>query len=375
MMKLPFDEGAMRAFGALIVRLQKGGDLTREETRDAYVQIFKNQQPELQQGAFIGAHKAKGGTADELVGLTDAHYVEWSAHFPFEVAAPEPHLGILGTGMDTLKSINVSSAASVVAAACGAYVHKVGAPGMTGPSGSADAFMLWGVDPFGPLEQQVKSVEACRLGFTSPITPHLRGMGLGRVLKQLRCGTVIHYAGPMDRHSGEMHKIIGVATPDLVDMFTQAMKGFGYTRGLVPCGGATQDPTRHMDEFSTVGPTEVGELKADGTIERYTLTPADLGVEAATIADIAAEPSREANARAGALTLAGKGRKAHTDLVAVNAGACLYVLDKVGSIAEGTALAQAAIADGRAIEQLRALIRTQNAEPEAGLAKLEALLA
>ncbi|MCA9548306.1 MAG: hypothetical protein KC613_28075 [Myxococcales bacterium] len=370
-MELPFDEQALRAFGAYIVRLQHGGHLTRAEAREVYNTIFRNGQPDLQQGALIGAHAARPITPDELAGITEAHHDEWSAHFPHEVHAPEPHLGIVGVGMDSLKSFNISSCAAVVAAACGAYVHKVGAPGMTGVSGSADAFLMWGVDPFGPLEQQVKAVETTRLGFTSPISPRLRAMGIGRVLMQLRCKTALHFAGPMDNHTGERHKIIGVPFPPAIDMVVQAMKEFGYARALVPCGGSAAEPGKFMDEFSTIGATEVGELKADGTIERYAVQPEDLGVTPATFADIATADTKEGNARLGAMTMAGKGTAAHTDLVAVNAGACLYVLDKVSSYAEGTERAREAMRSGAAIAQLRATIDAQNEDPAKGHATLD----
>ncbi len=373
-MQLPFDEASLRAFGSFIVRLQHGQDLSRAEAREAYTAIFRNEQPDLQQGALIGAHAAKHITPEELVGVTEAHHEEWAAHFPYTVSAPEPHLGIVGVGMDSLKSVNVSSCAAVVAAACGAYVHKVGAPGMTGVSGSADAFMLWGVDPFGELDRQIAAVEQTRLGFTSPISPKLRAMGIGRVLMQLRCKTALHFAGPMDTHTGERHKIIGVPFPPAIDMVIAAMKGFGYSRALVPCGTCEGEPGRFMDEFSTLGATEVGELTADGEITRYTVQPEDLGVTRAALADIAGGATREENARLGALTLAGKASQALTDLVAVNAGACLYTLDKVGSFAEGTAQAQAAMADGRALAQLRACIDAQNADAAAGHATLDALL-
>ena len=214
-MQSPFDEAAMRAFGALVVRLQFGGDLSREEARDAYGQIWRNEQPELQQGALIAAHRCKAPTPDELMGLTESHNTEWDRCFGRVVRAPEPHLGIVGVGMDSLKTFNVSSAAAVVIAACGGYVHKVGAPGMTGVSGAHDAFLAWGVDGMGALDKQIQAVVSCRLGFTTPVTPELRHMGIGRVLSQLRIATWVHVAGPMGFHSGERHKIIGVPAPEL----------------------------------------------------------------------------------------------------------------------------------------------------------------
>lgn len=370
-----FDQDAMRAFGKLIGRMIAREPLTRDETRDAYRQIYGNQQPELQQGAFIAAHKAKGETVDELVGLVEAHTEEWVRCFTHEVQAPRPHVGIVGVGMDSMKTFNISSTSAVVAAACGIYVHKVGAPGMTSITGCADAFQLWGVDGQGPLEKQVQSVAACRLGFTTPVTPHLKHMGIARVLSQLRIPTSMHLAGPLDRHSGERHKIVGVPEPRYVDMVGQTLARLGfYERALVPCGGVDALPGRYLDEFSNLGPTEVAELHADGTVERYTLRPGDVGLEVADYKDVESADTRDANARLGARIIAGKGNRAQTDLVAYNAAAALRVLGEA-DWKDGIERARHAMSSGAALAQLRALIEHQNRDPADGLARLEALLA
>lgn len=370
-----FDPDAMRAFGRLIGRMIGGEPLTREETRDAYRQIYGNTQPELQQGAFIAAHKAKGETVDELWGLVEAHTEEWVRCFTHEVHAPRPHVGIVGVGMDSMKTFNISSTSAIVAAACGVYVHKVGAPGMTSITGCADAFQLWGVDGQGPLEKQVQSVAACRLGFTTPVTPHLKHMGIARVLSQLRIPTSMHLAGPLDRHSGERHKIVGVPLPRYVDLIGEVIARLGfYERALVPCGGCDALPGRYIDEFSNLGTTEVAELRSDGTLDRYTMRPGDVGLEVADPREVESADSREGNARLGALIIAGKGNRAQTDLVAFNAAAALRVLDEA-DWKDGIARAREAMASGAALAQLRALIEHQNRDPAEGLARLDKLLA
>lgn len=360
------DEALLRAFGGLIVKLQSGGALTREEARDAYRQIFENHQPELQQGALVAAHACAPPTVDSLVGLTEAHNAEWSRCIPHQVKASRPHLGIVGVGMDGLKSFNVSSAAAVVASACGVPVHKVGAPGMTGPSGSADAFALWGVDLGAPLEAAFEGVESHGLGFTSPVSPRLRHMGIGRVLSQLRCKTMIHLAGPMGFHSGERHKIIGVPAPPLTGLMAECMRQLGYTAALLPCGTALGVHDRFMDEFSTVGPTHVARLH-HGEVQQFVLHPEDFGVETAELAQIAAAEDRVANARIGARAIAGLADRAHEDLLVVNAAACLVLVEAAKDWADGARQARAAIREGRALQQLEGLVARQNADPEAGL--------
>jgi anthranilate phosphoribosyltransferase len=369
------DEQTLRAFGALIVRLQRREHLTREEARSAFNQIWQNRQPELQQGAFIAALQCKGETLDEVLGVADSHNDDWSAHVAGRVSAPEPHLGIVGVGMDTLKTVNVSSGAAIIAAACGVYVHKIAAPGMTGVSGSAETFALLGVDAEADHAAACRATETCGLGYTSVVGRAARATGTFRVLSQLRCGTSVHIAGPMGCHSGERHKIIGVPRPELVPLVCDAMKALGYRRALVPCGGSVEYPDRFMDEFSTLGPTHVAELHEDGRITTYDLRPEDVGLTPGSYADVAAASTPEQNVRILAQTLAGGRPGPVLDLLALNAAACLMIMGKAGTWREAFERARGAVLDGSALERLRMAIRAQNADPAAGLARLDAISA
>ena len=370
-----FDEAKLRRFGGLIVRLQEHKDLTREEARDAYLEIWRNEQPELQQGAFIGALRAKGETLPELLGVTDSHNQVWLAHCAGDVGAPEPHLGMLGVGMDTLKTVNVTSGAAIVLAAAGVYVHKVGAPGMTGVSGSHDAFAELGVDPDASISRILGSVRECRLGFTSAVGKATHGSGILRVLSQLRCGTTVHLAGPLGFHSNdERRKMIGVPQPGQVPLVAEVMRQMGYERGLVPCGASDEFPDRFMDEFSTLGTTRVAELR-DGEIRQFEFRPEEAGLALARYADVAPGQTREDNILRLARVLVGKEQGPMEDLICLNAAFGLLFMGKVNDVRQGLEATRKAVRSGAALEQLKQAIRHQNEEPSAGLRRLEALLA
>lgn len=370
-----FDEDKLRAFGRLIVRLQQGESLTLDETREAYRQIWRAEQPDLQQGAFIATLKAKGETLDELIGVAHAFTDEWKLFFPHTVNAPEPHLGFCGVGMDSLKTVNVSSGAAVIAAACGVYVHKVGAPALTGTSGSADVFALWGVDVDIPGEESVKVTEQTRLGFTSLVGQAILKSGIGRVISQIRIGTSIHISGPMAVHIGEQHKVMGVPHPSMTKLCCEVMRGLGYKRAIVPCGASGEHPGRYLDEFSNVGQTQVAELHEDGSISEYKLSPDDVGMRRARYEEIASAGTREENARIVAQVLAGKRQGAVLDILAYNAAACLKLMGKAENLEMGIRHARTAVETGKAWAQLRSLIEAQNRDPKAGLAALDALVA
>lgn len=370
----PWDEDKLRAFGGLIVRLQMGGDLSREEARGAFDEIWAGSQPDLQQGAFIAALRAKGETKDELVGVAQSHNDEWDKVFPHKVEADKPHLGIVGVGMDTLKTINVSSGAAIIAAACGVYVHKVGAPGMTGVSGSAQVFAVLGVDADAPPDKQVASTAACRLGFTSVVGAPMLASGILRVLSQLRCGTSLHLAGPMGFHNGERHKIIGVPHPSQVSQVIHCMKELGYQRALVNCGSSYDHPEQHLDELSTIGPSLIAELHDNGHIEEYELEPKEAGLKAATYADICTHDTMMGNIQQVARVIAGEDTGPRLDLLALNAAAAMKLMGEVDSLGDGVEKARAAVERGDALAQLHALIEHQNADPAAGKAQLAQLL-
>jgi anthranilate phosphoribosyltransferase len=373
-MESMLDEQKLRQFGGLIVRLQQRQSLTREEAKDAYLQIWRNEQPELQQGAFIAALRAKGETLDEILGVTESHNIEWLSHCAGRVSAPEPHLGIIGVGMDSLKTVNISSGAAIIAAASGVYVHKVGAPGMTGVSGSADAFALLGVDADATVPRILSSVRDARLGFTSGVGRAARDTGMYRVLGQMRCGTTVHVAGPLGFHSDdERRKVIGVPHPSQVAPVIEVMRQMGYERALVPCGGSDEFPDRFMDEFSTLGVTRVAELR-DGKVREYEFRPEDAGLQLARYADVAAAGTRDDNVARLAQVLTGREDGPIADLLCLNAAFCLLLMDKVANIREGVERARQAVGKGDAIEQIRRTIRAQNENAAPGLARLEALL-
>ena len=129
-----------------------------------------------------------------------------------------------------------------------------------------------------------------------------------------------------------------------------------------------------MDEFSTLGPSHVAELRPDGSIEKSVITPEELGLRVARYEDIAS--SRDVHREALTLlrVIAGKDAGAREDIVCLNAAPLLYVRDRVKDLNNGIAMARAAIRDGRALQKLRDWAMWQNSDREVGLVALHRLL-
>ena len=128
-------EARWRDFGAVVVRLIHGENISREEAFECWKQVCEEAQSDLQQGAFIGALKAKGETPEEVAGTFEALY-EFDT-IKVKVNTPEPLIDNCGTGADTLKTLNISTGAAIVAASLGLYVVRHAARAISSPGRSA----------------------------------------------------------------------------------------------------------------------------------------------------------------------------------------------------------------------------------------------
>ena len=134
-------EEKMRYFGNKVDSLIKGLNLDRSEARELFCQILINEQPDLQQGAFLAAITAKGATPQEIAGIWEAIYEIDTVKFHPEVEGPL--VENCGTGMDAIKTFNISTAASIVAASDGIIMAKHGARAITSKCGAVDILESW----------------------------------------------------------------------------------------------------------------------------------------------------------------------------------------------------------------------------------------
>jgi len=138
------EDDEMKNFGSKLNRLIAGESLTREEAREMFSQVLSNEQPDAHQGAFLAAITAKGATAEEIAG-------GWEAIYGLDTFKVSPRVsGHLfencGTGMDAVDTFNISTAASIVAAAAGVLMAKHGARAITSRCGTVDILEILGVE-------------------------------------------------------------------------------------------------------------------------------------------------------------------------------------------------------------------------------------
>ena len=197
---------------------------------------------------------------------------------------------------------------------------------------------------------------------------------LGRILSQIAFGTTLNIAASLANPAAPQFAVRGVYDKELVMPVARVMKEIGFKRALVVFG-LDEDGYNGMDEASTIGETYVAELKETGEIIEYTLTPEEFGINRPDKKELSPSSDRKYEALRLLSILSGKGTVACTDIVCLNAGLILYLMNQANTIKEGYELAGEIIKNGQGVNKLKEWVGVQNADPAAGLAKLNYLLA
>lgn len=342
--------GEFEGWPKVLGRLAAGNDLTADEARAAMAQVFDGGATSAQLAAFIVALRLKGETAEEISGLVAAMVAVASP-----LRLPDGAVDIVGTGgSPTLRdrAFNVSTVASIVAAAAGAIVCKHGNRMASSTSGSTDLLEALGVtvDLDGPGVERCIADAGVGFCFARMFHPAMRHVGPTRA--ELGIPTVFNILGPLSHPGGIRRQVLGVADPARVDVIAEVLRQRGMARAMVVHGHDG------LDELTTTDRTLILDI-VDGEVTRRELDPADVGLERRSVDDIAVgDPA--ANAEVARRVLGGE-LGAHRDLVVLNAAAGLVVADVASDLADGVILAAAAIDDGRAAATLDRLVAASQA--------------
>lgn len=365
-------EDRWRKFGAVVVRLTHGENISREEARECWRQICEEEQSDLQQGAFISALRAKGETPEEVAGTFEALY-EYDT-LKVQVNTPAPLLDNCGTGADTLKTLNISTGAAVVAASLGVYVVRHAARAISSNCGAIDVVEALGVNVESAPELPKQSIENAGICAWNAFLPQVHPKTLARVLSQIRFGSTINLVGPLLNPTRPAYKVMGVPSRDMIDIEAQTLRALGFRKAFV-MHGLEEGSGKGMDEISTLGPTHVAEFGEDGAIRNFVLTPEEFGIPRPRFEEIASSRDVKKDALALLRVLAGKDRGPRGDIISLNAAPLLCLAGKAQNLKQGLATAREALAGGQALAKVRDWVSWQNARPEDGLPILEKMLA
>ena len=232
-------------------------------------------------------------------------------------------------------------------------VAKHGNYSITSKSGSADVLKELGVKIDAPPSQVERTIEKVGIGFMLAPVFHPAMKRVGQIRRDIGFRTVFNILGPLTNPANAKAQVIGVFDGALCEPMANVLNILGTKRALVVHGSG-------MDEISTTSETQIVELK-DGKVTKYTLTPEQLGIKRAAIADIAGGTPQE-NAKDIVDVLKGK-KGAKRDIIVVNAGAALLVSGKAQSFEAGIRMANESIDSGAALKKLKELV-TEAGEPE-----------
>jgi anthranilate phosphoribosyltransferase len=350
------DFEAVGRFGRGIQRLIEGGNLSREQTYEMFREVLENRQPDLQQGAFLAALVAKGETAEEIAGAWEAIDEIDTVHTNGGI--PGPLFENSGTGMDRLKSFNVSSAAAVVAAAAGVVMVRHGARALTSSCGTVDILEAAGLDVECEVSVIEQSIREVGIGLFNGMSPKIHPGALGRILSQIRFGSTLNIAASLANPARPSLGLRGVYAERLVGLVGEVMREIGYQHGMVVYG-KDRVSGFGMDEISPCGETVIHEFHP-GQLREYRMVPEDVGIATIGFEEIAFSGSLANELSRFMEVLSGNGHQGCVDFTCLNAGAILTLSGKTGSIKEGVAMAREVIVSGKAIEKLRHWVAVQN---------------
>ncbi len=362
---------SLKAFGALIGALMAGRNLNRDEAESAFTEILTGRQSEIHQGAFLAAITAKGPTAEEIAGACKA-----IASIDTVAAPPLPHRKLVdncGTGMDGSGTFNISTAASLVAAAAGCQMARHGARAVSSTCGTVDVCEALGVDVQCPVETVCDSIVGTGIGLFNGTSAKIHPAALGRILSQMRFGSILNIAASLANPSRPTLGVRGVYAPAMVEPVAQAMRAVGYHRAMVFHGRLPDG--RGMDELTPVGENIVVEIRPDGGMDRYTLLPEKLGLAGGDLRALAGSGETETEALGLVRLVAGIENGIRRDAVCLNAAPILLLSGVVDNLSDGMALARETLAAGRVLDKLRQWVEHQQSTPGAGRKRLQALIA
>ena len=319
----------MDDFKPFIAKVATGATLSREEARDAFDTILSGEVTNAQSAAFLMALRVRGETIDEIAGAVGAMRGKM-----LPVKAPPEAIDIVGTGGDSSGSYNVSTLASIITAACGVPVAKHGNRAASSRSGAADVLTALGVKVGLDPAATEHCIREAGVGFMFAPTHHASMRHVAPVRTELGTRTIFNLLGPLSNPAGVKRQLIGAFSETWLKPMVEVLQSLGSTRVWAAHG------SDGLDEITTTGPTRIISLE-NGRVESFTIAPEDVGLKSQSLIGLSVASSAESLALIR--DALGKRQGEHAgkaaDVIALNAGAGIYVAGLARDIKQGVALA------------------------------------
>ena len=332
---------------AVIQHLLDRQDLSSEQMTDAMRLIMTGHATASQIGGFLIGLRMKGETVSEITAAAKV-----MRELSTKVNVSKDYLvDTCGTGGDSSGTFNVSTASAFVVAAAGARVAKHGNRSVSSKSGSADVLEAAGVNLDLNPEQVAECINEIGVGFLFAQKHHGAMKYAIGPRKEMAVRTIFNLLGPLTNPADAPFQVIGVFSKEWLRPLAEVLRELGSEHVMVV---HAEDG---LDEISIASETHVAELR-NGAILEYTIKPEDFGIHSGTLDDIRVETAEES------LNLIYKALSGTTgnaqNIIALNAGAALYVSGVEVSLQNGVDKALEIMASGKAKEKLLDLINKSN---------------
>jgi len=308
--------------------------LSLAEAEDLFGQMFDGAMPDADIAALLLELAERGETAAEIAGAARAMRARL-----IPIKAPPGAIDVCGTGGDGLHTLNVSTAVSLVVAACGVPVAKHGNRAASSKAGAADTLEALGLDLARAGELAEMTLADLGICFLFAAHHHPAMARIMPIRRALGRRTIFNLMGPLANPARVSRQLIGIARPAYVPIYAEALALLGTERSFIVSGD------EGMDELSLAGGNELAEITPDGVSMRR-VSAADAGLVSAPVEALrGGDPAH--NAAALRALLQGE-PGAYRDAVLFNAAAALLVAGEAASWSDGVEEAAEAIDKGLA---------------------------
>ena len=329
-----------------IKKLSSRSDLSPAEIELAFEAILGGTVNDASVAAFLVALTMKGPTSAELrsmIEVTRRHAVRITPEVSGRL------VDACGTGGDSIKSFNISTASAIVASAAGAKVAKHGNRSVSGICGSADFLEYVGLALDTPPERVQKCIEDIGIGFLFAPVFHPSMKRVAGVRKAIGMRTAFNMIGPLCNPCTNLAgQVIGVFEPALLELFADAYQGYIKSAMIVHAADG-------FDELSNTCENDILWLTEGTPLKRLRIHPRVLGLSSARPENLVVS-SREESISSTIQVLYSKGSREKEDIVVLNASAALVVGGIAADLKDGLQLARDAIKSGKAGEKLSQLV-------------------
>lgn len=329
---------------AALKKIVEGESLSESEMESVMHQVMTGAATPAQIGGLLVGLRMKGETVAEITG---AARVMRALAVPVDVA--QEHLvDTCGTGGDGANTFNISTTATFVVAAAGGRVAKHGNRSVSSASGSADVLEAAGVKLDMTPEQVARCVDSIGVGFMFAPAHHGAMKHAIGPRREMALRSLFNVLGPLTNPAGARRQVMGVFDSAWLRTLAEVHQQLGAEHVMMV---HAEDG---LDEISIAAPTQIAELR-DGVITEYTVTPEEFGMERSSLSPLAAHSAQE-SLEIMKRVLANEAGAA-SDIVALNAGAAIYVAGLADNLKQGVVQAQDALGSGLAMAKLNELVQ------------------